>query len=67
MDTDGAQMDSDLVDEDHLKRITESVIGAAMAVMNELGPGLSEKCYENALVLELIEREHSLEQQRSSP
>lgn len=67
MDTDKTQMDSDLVDEDRLKSVTESVIGAAMAVMNELGPGLSEKCYENALVLELMERGHSIEQQRSFP
>ncbi len=36
--------------------ITEKVIGAAMAVLNELRPGLDGKLYENALVLELIAR-----------
>jgi GxxExxY protein len=37
-----------------------------MAVLNELRPGLDEKLYENALVLELQSRGHSVEQQRSS-
>lgn len=34
------------------KHITESIIGAAMEVNNLLGPGLTEKTYENALVVE---------------
>ncbi len=29
------------------------IIGAAMTVLNELKPGLDEKAYENALVIEL--------------
>lgn len=33
--------------------ISESIIGAAMTVLNELKPGLDEKLYENALVIEL--------------
>lgn len=49
------------------EELTESVIGAAMVVMNGLGPGLTEKYYENALTLELIERGHKIEQQRSFP
>ncbi|HXS69865.1 MAG TPA: GxxExxY protein [Candidatus Polarisedimenticolia bacterium] len=46
---------------------TQSIIGAAMAVLNELKPGLDEKLYENALVLELQSRSHSSEQQREYP
>ncbi len=34
------------------KEITENIIGGAMAVLNELKPGLDEKLYENALVIE---------------
>src|SRR5712691_3416002 len=44
--------------------ITKDIIGAAMAVLNELKPGLDEKLYENALVLELVARGHTVEQQR---
>lgn len=44
--------------------ITRDIIGAAMAVLNELRPGLDEKLYERALVLELQEAGHAAEQQR---
>ncbi|MFP4088045.1 MAG: GxxExxY protein [Desulfobacteraceae bacterium] len=44
--------------------ITESIIGAAMKVLNVLKPGLDEKLYENALVIELKKRDHRIEQQR---
>jgi len=46
------------------EEITKDIIGAAMAVLNELRPGLDEKLYENALVIELQARGHSIEQQR---
>ena len=46
------------------KELSRSIIGAAMQVLNTLGPGLAEKCYENALVIELKKRGHSIEQQR---
>ena len=36
-----------------------------MAVLNELKPGLDEKLYENALVIELLARARAVEQQRS--
>lgn len=49
------------------EEITQNVIGAAMAVLNELRPGLDEKLYENALVLELQSRGHIAEQQREYP
>jgi len=44
--------------------LTRDIIGAAMAVLNELKPGLDEKLYENALVIELVEQGHTIEQQR---
>jgi GxxExxY protein len=49
------------------EELTRDVIGAAMAVLNELKPGLDEKLYENALVIELIARGHTVEQQREFP
>src|SRR5436190_2936991 len=47
--------------------ITHEIIGAAMAVLNELKPGLDEKLYENALIIELQERAHRVDQQRQYP
>jgi GxxExxY protein len=38
-----------------------------MKVLNDLKPGLDEKIYENALVLELLARGHAVEQQRRFP
>lgn len=49
------------------EEITKDIIGAAMAVLNELRPGLDEKLYENALVIELLVRGHAVEQQREYP
>jgi GxxExxY protein len=47
--------------------VTESIIGAAMTVLNVLKPGLAEKLYERALVIELLKRGHKVEQQRRFP
>jgi GxxExxY protein len=47
--------------------ITQKIIGAAMALLNDLRPGLDEKLYENALVIELKARGHVVEQQRRFP
>lgn len=49
------------------EEITKDIIGAAMAVLNELKPGLDEKLYENALLIELVNRGHTVEQQREYP
>jgi GxxExxY protein len=49
------------------EKITQDIIGSAMAVLNELKPGLDEKLYENALVIELRGRGHQVEQQREFP
>jgi GxxExxY protein len=48
-------------------QITQDIIGAAMAVLNQLKPGLDEKLYENALVIELRALGHSVEQQKQYP
>ena len=44
--------------------ITKDIIGAAMTVLNALKPGLDEKLYERALVIELTKRGHKVDQQR---
>jgi GxxExxY protein len=49
------------------EEITGQIIGAAMAVLNELRPGLDEKLYENSLVIELSSHGHAIEQQREYP
>lgn len=38
-----------------------------MVVLNDLKPGLDEKLYERALVLERLKRGHKVEQQRAFP
>ena len=40
------------------KDLSESIIGAAMTVLNKLKPGLDEKLYERALAIELRKRGH---------
>ena len=47
-----------------LKEETHVVIGCAFEVLNELGHGLSEKCYENALVVEFRLKAIAFSQQR---
>ena len=43
------------------------VIGAAMEVHNELGPGLREKPYENAMLIALRSKGFSIEAQKAYP
>lgn len=47
-----------------LKEETHRIIGCAFEVLNELGPGLYEKLYENALVVEFGLRGIPCDQQR---
>ena len=49
------------------EELTRDIIGAGMAVLNELRPGLDEKLYENAMVIELVARGYRVEQQREYP
>jgi GxxExxY protein len=46
------------------EELSEAIIGAAMKVLNSLKPGLNEKAYENALVIELRQRGYQVDQQR---
>ena len=47
------------------EKLSGEIIGAAMAVLNELGPGLDEKLYERALVVELRKQSQQVDQQKS--
>ena len=47
--------------------LSKNILGASMRVLNELKPGLDEKIYENALVVELEAAGHRVEQQRQFP
>ena len=49
------------------EEVSGAIIGIAMDVLNELKPGLDEKLYERALVIELGRRGHTVEVQRSFP
>jgi GxxExxY protein len=49
------------------EEVSGKIIGAAMEVFNELKPGLDEKLYERALIIELERRGHVLSVQRSFP
>ena len=56
-------MENDLIH----KELSEAIIGAAMKVLNTLRPGLDEKLYERALVIELRKSGHQVEPQRQFP
>lgn len=47
--------------------ITEIVIGAAMKVLNSLRPGLDEKLYERALIIEFTKQGLVCDQQKNFP
>jgi GxxExxY protein len=47
--------------------LSQAVIGAAMTVLNTLRPGLDEKLYERALVIELRKQGFHCEQQKVHP
>ena len=40
------------------EELSGEIIGAAMEVLNELKPGLDEKLYERAMIIELKRRGH---------
>ena len=50
-----------------INEITEKIIGAAIAVHKELGPGLLESAYEACLVYELVQNGLKVESQKSLP
>ena len=49
------------------EKLSGAIIGAAIDVLNALRPGVDEKVYENALLLELQARGHGVEQQTRFP
>ena len=52
---------------DELDALTQSIIGAALEVHHELGPGLLEHAYEACLTVELLNRGLSVERQNALP
>ena len=50
-----------------LNKITETIIGATMAVHQELGPGLLESAYEVCLAYELAECGLAVERRKALP
>ena len=49
------------------KELTENIIGAAIEVHRELGPGLLESAYEECLCLEMVRRGIAFERQKALP
>ena len=49
------------------EEVSGKIIGAAMELLNELKPGLDEKLYERALIIELKRRGHVVSVQNSFP
>jgi len=49
------------------QELSGKIIGAALQVLNELKPGLDEKLYERAMIIELKHRGHSVSVQSSFP
>jgi GxxExxY protein len=49
------------------EELSKDIIGAAMNVLNEMKPGLDEKLYERAMVVELRRRGHTVESQKKFP
>jgi GxxExxY protein len=50
-----------------LNQLSEAIIGSAIAVHRELGPGLLESAYEACLEYELIDRGFIVERQKEVP
>lgn len=53
--------------ENKFNKITEIIIGSAINVHRELGPGLLESAYETCLVYDLIKAGLKIEQQKPLP
>ena len=52
---------------ERLNSVTEQIIGAALAVHRELGPGMLESAYEACLAFEIADRGLSVERQKPLP
>ena len=51
----------------NLNKVTETIIGGAIAVHREIGPGLLESAYEACLGYELADRGLAVERQKALP
>jgi len=60
-------VDDDMEPDAELNRITNNIMGAAIAVHRELGPGYMESTYENSLALEFRARGIQFERQAVIP
>lgn len=49
------------------EELSREIIGAAMEVLNKLKPGLDEKLYERAMIIELKRHEHDVSIQTPFP
>ena len=49
------------------EELSGKIIGTSMTILNELKPGLDEKLYERALIIELKHMRHVVSVQRSFP
>jgi len=58
---------SGIVVRERLNSLTEAIIGAAIALHRELGPGMLEKAYERCLAFELADRGLKFERQKALP
>ena len=52
---------------ERLNALTHQIIGAAIAVHNELGPGMLESANEACLLFELLDRGLTVERQKQLP
>jgi GxxExxY protein len=59
--------DTESTEEGLHRELTEAIIGAAIAVHRELGPGLLESVYEKCLAFELADRGLSVTTQKEIP
>jgi GxxExxY protein len=55
------------MDTSELNGLTEAIIGAAIDVHRELGPGLLEQSYEACFCIELLSRGFNIERQKPLP
>ena len=55
------------MDKEDLNSLTAAIIGAALDVHRELGPGLLEQAYEACLAYELLARGFNIERQKALP
>jgi len=59
--------DTESTEEGLHRELTESIIGAAISLHRELGPGLLESVYEKCLAFELADRGLSVSTQKEIP